>query len=43
MTTIHRICSETAAEFGSPDDLVKGANIAGFQRVAHAMVALGLI
>ena len=27
----------------SPGDLVKGANIAGFQRVARAMVALGLV
>ncbi|MEO6125174.1 MAG: NADP-specific glutamate dehydrogenase [Ilumatobacteraceae bacterium] len=43
MTNIHQVCSDTAEEFGSPGDLVKGANIAGFQRVAHAMVALGLI
>jgi glutamate dehydrogenase (NADP+) len=43
MRTIHQLCSETAEEYGSPTDLVKGANIAGFHRVAQAMVALGLI
>ncbi len=40
---IHRDCAETAEEFGAPGDLVVGANIAGFQRVARAMVALGVI
>ena len=34
---------QTAEQFGAPGDLVKGANIAGFQRVARAMVALGLV
>jgi glutamate dehydrogenase (NADP+) len=43
MHNIHRVCSETADSFGAPGDLVLGANIAGFQRVAAAMVALGLI
>ncbi|WP_116997098.1 NADP-specific glutamate dehydrogenase [Desertimonas flava] len=43
MRNIHQLCDETAEEFGAPGDLVKGANIAGFQRVAHAMVALGLV
>ena len=43
MTEIHRLCYDTAEEFGSPGNYVAGANIAGFQRVAHAMVALGLI
>jgi glutamate dehydrogenase (NADP+) len=43
MRNIHRTCSETAEEYGSPGDLVRGANIAGFQRVARAMEALGLI
>ncbi len=42
MRNIHQLCQETADEFGSPGDLVKGANIAGFQRVARAMAALGL-
>jgi glutamate dehydrogenase (NADP+) len=43
MRNIHQICHETADEYGSPLDLVKGANIAGFHRVARAMVALGLV
>lgn len=43
MSSIHRRCAETAEEFGSPGDLVLGANIAGFQRVAGAMSALGLV
>ncbi len=43
MRNIHQTCYETAEEYGSPLDLVKGANIAGFHRVARAMVALGLI
>ncbi|MEO5724558.1 MAG: NADP-specific glutamate dehydrogenase [Ilumatobacteraceae bacterium] len=43
MRSIHGLCHETADEFGSPGDLVRGANIAGFQRVAHSMVAMGLV
>ncbi len=43
MTNIHDLCFQTAEEFGSPGDYVKGANIAGFLRVARAMVALGLV
>ena len=43
MTNIHDICFHTAEEFGAPGDYVKGANIAGFLRVARAMVALGLV
>ena len=43
MANIHRDCAETAAEFGAPGNLVVGANIAGFQRVARAMTALGVI
>ncbi|TDT17109.1 glutamate dehydrogenase (NADP) [Ilumatobacter fluminis] len=43
MTNIHRLCAETAEGFGAPGDLVRGANIAGFQRVALAMDALGVI
>jgi glutamate dehydrogenase (NADP+) len=40
---IHQLCSETAEEYGARRTYVKGANIAGFHRVAQAMVALGLI
>lgn len=43
MKGIHARCHETAEEFGTPGNYVKGANIAGFIRVARAMVALGLI
>ncbi len=43
MGGIYQTCHETAEQFGAPGDLVTGANIAGFQRIARAMVALGLI
>jgi glutamate dehydrogenase (NADP+) len=43
MTHIHQVCHETAEEYGAPGDLIKGANIAGFHRVANAMVALGVV
>jgi glutamate dehydrogenase (NADP+) len=43
MTSIHRLCYETAAEYGTPGNYVNGANIAGFTKVARAVVALGLI
>ena len=43
MEHIHRTCYETAEEYGQPDNYVLGANIAGFQRVADAMVAMGLV
>ena len=31
-----------AAEFGEPDNYVMGANIAGFRKVADAMIDLGV-
>jgi glutamate dehydrogenase (NADP+) len=43
MTDIHASTWATAEEFGSPGNYVVGANIAGFIRVAKAMLALGLI
>jgi glutamate dehydrogenase (NADP+) len=43
MRNIHAMCHETAAEFGAPGNYVVGANIAGFIKVAKAMVAHGLI
>lgn len=43
MTNIHDSCAETAAEYGEPGDYVLGANVAGFVRVADAMLALGVI
>ena len=43
MQNIHRTCYETAEEYGQPGNYVLGANIAGFHRVADAMVAMGLV
>jgi glutamate dehydrogenase (NADP+) len=43
MKYIHTTCYETAEEFGAPGNYVVGANIAGFIKVAKAMVAHGLI
>ncbi|MFG2223381.1 NADP-specific glutamate dehydrogenase [Streptomyces sp. NPDC048644] len=43
MQGIHHTCYETAERFGLPGDYVAGANIAGFERVADAMLAQGLI
>ena len=43
MRNIHDLCYETAEEYGTPGNYVNGANIAGFIRVASAMVAMGLI
>jgi glutamate dehydrogenase (NADP+) len=43
MKGIHDRCAETADEYGRPGDYVAGANIAGFNRVADAMLALGVI
>ena len=43
MVGIHERCAETADEYGRPGDYVTGANIAGFLRVADAMMALGVI
>jgi glutamate dehydrogenase (NADP+) len=43
MKHIHATVYETAEEFGTPGNYVNGANIAGFMKVAKAMVALGLI
>ena len=43
MTNIHATTYQTAEEFGASGNYVVGANIAGFIKVANAMVALGLI
>tara|TARA_R110000824_G_scaffold401789_1_gene616368 strand:+ start:16859 stop:18211 length:1353 start_codon:yes stop_codon:yes gene_type:complete len=42
MTNIHRQCADTAAEFGDKTNLVLGANIAGFRKVADAMIEQGV-
>ena len=43
MARIHDTCLATADEYGQPGNYVAGANIAGFIRVADAMLALGLV
>lgn len=43
MRRIHEQCRETAEEYGEPGNYVHGANIAGFRRVADAMLAQGVI
>ena len=43
MEGIHAVCLETADAFGAPGNYIVGANIAAFQRVARAMLALGLV
>jgi glutamate dehydrogenase (NADP+) len=43
MKAIHRNCRETAEAFGTPGNYVNGANIAGFLKVADAMMDQGLV
>jgi glutamate dehydrogenase (NADP+) len=43
MKAIHRQCEETAEDYGVPGNYVHGANIAGFVKVADAMLAQGLV
>jgi len=43
MVAIHKNCYETADEYGTPGNLVNGANIGGFLKVANAMLDQGLV
>ncbi len=43
MVDIHRNCRTTAEEYGAPGNYVLGANIAGFTKVADAMLDQGVI
>jgi glutamate dehydrogenase (NADP+) len=43
MVKIHKACYETAKEYGTPGNLVNGANIAGFIKVADSMLDQGLV
>jgi glutamate dehydrogenase (NADP+) len=43
MKNIHRTCLEVAEEYGEPGNYLAGANIAGFVRVANAMLDQGLV
>ena len=42
MRNIYKNCAEAAEEVGMPGNLVVGANVAGFKKVADAMIAQGL-
>ena len=43
MKAIHSACRETAEAYGVPGNYVHGANIAGFTKVADAMLDQGLV
>jgi glutamate dehydrogenase (NADP+) len=43
MKSIHNACVETSDRFGCPGNYVNGANIAGFLKVADAMMDQGLV
>jgi glutamate dehydrogenase (NADP+) len=43
MIAIHKNCFETAEKYGTPGNLVNGANIAGFLKVANSMLDQGLV
>lgn len=43
MRHIHDSCHDTAERYGQPGNYVVGANIAGFETVAEAMLAQGVI
>jgi len=43
MIAIHNNCFETAEKYGTPGNLVNGANIGGFLKVANSMLDQGLV
>jgi glutamate dehydrogenase (NADP+) len=43
MKSIHKSCVEAAERYGTPGNYVNGANIAGFIKVADAMMEQGLV
>ena len=43
MVNIHEVSAKTAKEYGAEGNYVVGANIAGFMKVANAMLAQGII
>jgi glutamate dehydrogenase (NADP+) len=43
MKNIHKSCIEAAERFGTPGNYVNGANIAGFLKVADAMMDQGIV
>ena len=43
MVNIHKNAAETAEKYGRPGDYVFGANVAGFLKIADAMMAHGVV
>ncbi|MPN34455.1 NADP-specific glutamate dehydrogenase [bioreactor metagenome] len=43
MTNIFKSCDDAAKEYGIPGNYLAGANIAGFLKVAKAMMAQGAV
>ncbi len=43
MKNIHKSCVDASARFGTPGNYVNGANIAGFLKVADAMLDQGIV
>jgi glutamate dehydrogenase (NADP+) len=43
MKNIHSVCLDKAEKYGTPGNYVNGANIAGFLKVADAMLDQGLV
>ena len=43
MVGIHQACADASQKYYGKYDLVKGANIAGFLKVADAMMAQGIV
>ena len=43
MKSIHKASAETAEAYGTPGNYVNGANIAGFLKVADAMLDQGVV
>ena len=43
MVNIHKVSAEAAEEYGLGYDLVAGANIAGFEKIASAMMSQGIV
>jgi glutamate dehydrogenase (NADP+) len=43
MQNIYKKSSEAAARYGHKGNLMVGANIAGFEKVADAMLAQGIV
>ncbi len=43
MKSIHKTCLDTAEQYGTPGNYMNGANMAGFIKVAEAMLDQGLV